>query len=72
MREQLKRQTELFSSNMQKIKKDFIWQNVLLKRLAAMLYAAEDKVIDSNAIHESHELIKKNTGLFSAFRGNSQ
>jgi hypothetical protein len=62
---------ELFARNTQVIKKDFIWQNTLIKRLAALLYAAESKEMDCEAIHESHDLIKKHTGLFSAFRGNS-
>lgn len=71
MNERNKSRLELFVTNTQEIKKNFILQNTLLKRLAALLYTAEDKVIDCDAIRESYELIKQNTGLFSAFRGNS-
>lgn len=62
---------ELFAQNAQTVKKEFKWQDAMLKRLAALLYAAEDRVIDLSAMRECHELIKKSTGLFSSFRGNS-
>lgn len=61
---------ELFADNAQIIKKEFIWQNNLTKRLAALLYAQKDKTIDCEAIRQCHVLIKQNTGAFSAFRGN--
>lgn len=61
---------ELFVSNTQIIKKSFKWQHGMIHRLAALLYAAENKVADAEAIRQSQELIKQNTKLFSAFRGN--
>lgn len=71
MKQQTQSRLELFAKNTQKIKKDFIWKNTLIKRLAALLYAAENKKIDCEAIRDCHNHIKKNTGLFSSFRGNS-
>ncbi|WFR62944.1 DUF4003 family protein [Paenibacillus amylolyticus] len=62
---------KLFVSNTQIIKKSFKWQHGMIHRLAALLYAAENKVADAEAIRQSQELIKQNTKLFSAFRGNS-
>lgn len=62
---------ELFAQNAQTVKKEFKWQDAMLKRLAALLYAAEDRVIDLSAMRECHKLIKKSIGLFSSFRGNS-
>lgn len=70
MNEKLKTRLELFAQNTQSIKKDFIWQNTLIKRLAALLYAVENKTVDCGLIHDCHDLIKKNTGIFSTFRGN--
>lgn len=61
---------ELFADNAQIIKKEFIWQNTLTKRLAALLYAQEGKRLDCDAIRQCHVLIKQNTGVFSTFRGN--
>lgn len=61
---------ELFVRNAQIIKKEFRWQNTLTKRLAAFIYAQEGKTIDYDAIRRCHDLIKKNTGVFSTFRGN--
>lgn len=60
----------LFVENSQAIKKGFIWQGGLIKRLAALLYAFDNKPIECDAIRESHNLIKGNTGVFSTFRGN--
>lgn len=62
---------ELFAQNAQAVKKEFKWRDAMLKRLAALLYAAQDRVIDLSAMRECHELIKKSTGWFSSFRGNS-
>lgn len=61
---------QLLVANTQKIKKEFAWQNISISRLAAMMYAAEDREADPEAIRDAHELIKKNTGAFSTFRGN--
>ena len=60
----------LFADNAQIIRKEFTWQNALTKRLAALLYAQENKPIDCESIHECYTLIKQNTGAFSSFRGN--
>jgi len=60
----------LFVSNAQTIRKDFIMHNAMTKRLAALLYAQANKSIDCDAIRQSYDLIKQNTGLFSSFRGN--
>lgn len=70
MNNNLKERLDLFSANIQNMKKDFILQDTLIKRLAALLYAAENLPVDCDAIRECHELIKKNTGVFSSFRGN--
>ena len=60
----------LFAANAQAIKKEFTWQDAMTKRLAALLYALESKTVDCSAVRECHNLIKSNTGAFSAFRGN--
>ena len=60
----------LFADNAQTIRKGFVWQNAMIKRLAALLYAQENKVVDCEAIRQCHVLIKENTGVFSMFRGN--
>jgi hypothetical protein len=70
MKEGTQSRLELFWMNTQRMKGKFVWQNTLLKRWAALLYAAEDRVIDYDAIRESHTLIKENTSGFSSFRGN--
>lgn len=62
---------ELFVNNHQQAKADFTWKNTMNRRLAAMLYTAENKVIDTGGIKDCEALIKESTGLFSTFRGNS-
>lgn len=70
MKLEIQEKLNLFASNAQTIKKEFTWQNALTRRLAALLYAQENKPIDCAAIRQCHTLIKNSTGVFSAFRGN--
>jgi hypothetical protein len=51
------------------IKKEFTWQDGLTKKVAALLYAQAGKPIDCEKIRRCHDIIKQNTGAFSAFRG---
>ena len=60
----------LFSENAQTIKKDFVWQNTMTRRLAALLYALDGKSVDIEAIRNCHTMMKSETGVFSTFRGN--
>jgi len=62
---------KLFADNTQIIKKEFTWQNAMMKRLAALLYASEEKEINPSAIRDCYDLLKRSAGLFSSFRGNS-
>ncbi|WP_337034175.1 DUF4003 family protein [Paenibacillus illinoisensis] len=71
MEQQHAARVELFVSNTQIIKKSFKWQNPMMHRLAALLYAGENKMADGEAVRQSHDLMKQNTNLFSVFRGNS-
>lgn len=71
MKEQYTARLELFGENAQRTKKEFPWQNVMVNRLAALLYTAENKIVNEEAIRTSYELIKENTGLFSPFRATS-
>ncbi|MGF7047272.1 hypothetical protein J2T13_001777 [Paenibacillus sp. DS2015] len=43
----------------------------MVNRLAALLYTAENKIADDDAIRASYVLIKESTGRFSSFRGTS-
>ncbi|MDR2711761.1 MAG: DUF4003 domain-containing protein [Clostridiales bacterium] len=60
----------LFVTNAQTIKNEFTWQHALTRRLAALLYAQENKTVDCEAIRRCHTMIKGSVGAFSAFRGN--
>ncbi|MEK3875303.1 DUF4003 family protein [Paenibacillus sp. FSL M7-0420] len=62
---------ELFVTNAQQIKQEFPWQNASVNRLAALLYAVEDKIANVEAIRMYHEMVKDNTRGFSSFRGTS-
>lgn len=60
---------QLFADNTQAIKGAFPWQNHLTKRLAALLYALEDRSADCSAIGRCHDLMKQSTSIFSVYRG---
>ncbi|NMA06609.1 MAG: DUF4003 family protein [Ruminococcaceae bacterium] len=71
MRESLKKKVELFGDNIHTLKKKFKWQNAILKRLSALIYAGNGRQIDTKALLESYDLIKEKTGVLSNFRGTS-
>lgn len=71
MKESYEARLQLLVDNTESIKKEFAWRNPLIHRLAALLYAVEDRTADAGAIRDSYDLIKKSSGPFSAFRGNS-
>jgi hypothetical protein len=60
----------LFAENAQTIKKDFVWQNTMTRRLAALLYALAGRSVDVEAIRDCYTMMKNETGVFSTFRGN--
>jgi len=60
----------LFVSNTQDLKGSFTWSGgPLVKRMAALLYALEGRRIDVEAIRRCYDMIKRNAGIFSYFRG---
>ena len=69
MENTVQKMLSLFATNAQMINKEFIWQNKLTKRSAALLYAKENKPIDCEAIRQCHTITKQSTGILSAFRG---
>lgn len=62
---------DLFVGNYHLAKSAFFWKGTHSKRLAALLFAIENRTLDVPAIRQAERLIKENTGLFSSFRGNS-
>lgn len=71
MRESLKQKAELFGNNIHALKKKFVWQNAILKRLSALIYAGNGRQMDTKALQESYDLIKEKTDVLSNFRGSS-
>ena len=62
---------DLFINNVSAAKKGFVWKNTMIRRLAALLYMAENRSIDIDAIRGCNTRIKASTGVFSVFRGDS-
>lgn len=71
MNEKLQARVDLFLTNTESMKGSFTWHSPFIKRLAALLFAIEDKGIDIQGIKTSHDLIKGETSLVSVFRGNA-
>jgi len=59
----------LFNDNFQSIRSEFVWQEPMAKRLAALAYALAGKPLDFDKIKDCHNLIKSEVGVFSSFRG---
>ena len=71
MNSNITQKLELFASNVQEVKKEFIWHDMITKRLAALMYSLDNKKINCEEIKNSRELIKSQAGAFSMFRGSS-
>ena len=70
MKKSVNDKLNLFTSNDQTIKGGIKWHDVIMKRLAALIYTLENKHVNCEAIIESQDLIKRETGFFSMFKGN--
>ncbi|MDO3413033.1 DUF4003 family protein [Saccharibacillus sp. CPCC 101409] len=68
MNEQTIARAALLAENALEIKREFKWKNAMTGRLAALLYAAQDRPADIEAIRAQYEQIKQNTSGFSPFR----
>lgn len=68
MTDQLQQKADLFIQNVQTMKDNFKWDYSLMHRMIAFLYTRESKEVDIEGIKKAKELIKDNTGFFSAFK----
>lgn len=66
--ENLKKKCDLFADNHQSLKKNFKWDYGMMHCLGAIIYTNVGLPVNIEAIKESKEMIKKNTGLFSSFK----
>ncbi|MCL2363515.1 MAG: DUF4003 domain-containing protein [Defluviitaleaceae bacterium] len=62
--------TQLFLDNTTRIRKSFPWQEPMIKRLTALVFALEGNELDGAAVVAAHKKLKDSTGVFSTFRGN--
>ena len=70
MNQSMMNRLDLFVSNSETLRKGFKWRDGGARRLAALICTLEGKMVDTQAILESTDMIKQNTRLFSMFRGN--
>ena len=69
MNQQVESMLTLFAQNHQNIRNEFVWQEPMAKRLAALAYALADEPLDASRIINCHKMIKSEVGAFSNFRG---
>lgn len=72
MREALQNRCNLFVANRDIIKSAFGWESTYIYPLCANMYASKGLKADPARMKECRELLKKNTGVFSNFRGTSK
>ena len=70
MKSEIQSTLELFAENVYTIEREKKLQWDDAHRMAALLYAQENKQVDGDSIRACLDLIKANTGLFSVFKGN--
>ncbi|HHU03601.1 MAG TPA: DUF4003 family protein [Fastidiosipila sp.] len=68
----LKSKMTLFVENYRAFEGEFFWQNNIMKRLSALLYAGRGQRLNLRAVKENAEMIKEKMGPFSYFRGHTQ
>lgn len=59
---------ELFSDNYHQLRKSFKWEYASMQCLGAYIYAKDGLTVNVEAIKNSKEIIKNNTGIFSSFK----
>ncbi|MGB8453379.1 MAG: DUF4003 family protein [Anaerocolumna sp.] len=64
----LKEKCDLFAENHQALRKNFRWDYAMMHCLGALLYTDAGLPVNVEAIKNSKEIIKNNTGLFSSFK----
>lgn len=72
MKDSIKNKVDLLVANRAKIEKEFKWGYNLMNIAAALVFSAADKEADIEKLKECREILKKNTGAFSAFRDTSE
>lgn len=72
MKESIKNKVDLLVANKEKIAKEFKWGYSLMNIAAALVFTGADKEADIERLKECRKILKKNTGTFSSFQGNSE
>ena len=69
MRDTLRERCELFIENREVVKKAFPMENSCFYPICAMLLTEQNKSADLETLKDCRAILKKNTGVFSSFRG---
>ncbi len=70
MKDTLRRRCERFIEARDRIRETFRWENSYLPPVCANLFCARDRMPEEERLQECREMISRNTGVFSTFRGN--
>lgn len=70
MNQQLQEKCQLFIANRDAIKENFKWENEYIIPACSMLYTEKDTLADKEALMQCNDIVKKEAGIFSNFRGN--
>jgi len=69
MNQKVESMLHLFTQNHQNIRTEFVWQEPMAKRLAALAYAMAGQDLNAGALKAHHQMIKSEVGALSNFRG---
>lgn len=72
MKDSIYKRCELFVSNRDDIKYAFRWESAYFHPMCAMMFASKNLMADVERMKQCHELLKRQTRLFSNFRGTSK
>ena len=72
MKEIVSSKCDVLISNMEKLSKEFKWNDSLINVAAALVFSSADRDVDVEKVKECKNLIAKNTGVFSSFRSTAE
>ncbi len=72
MKESIKQKCDLLISNKDKLEKEFKWGYSIMNIAAAFVFSGAQRTVDIERLKSTREVLKKNTGAFSSFRGHGE
>ena len=72
MKNMIQKKCDLLIENQAAIQKAFLFENGLIRTIAASSFTEQDKTLDVELMKEARSILRKKQGMFSELRGNNE